>query len=94
MTKISNEEIIKLARMSAIAIHDDEIGPLKKDVEAVISYAERVKKIARTIEEPSHQNSNVFREDVVVKTDPRLIMIQAPLEESNYFIVPSILAKP
>jgi aspartyl-tRNA(Asn)/glutamyl-tRNA(Gln) amidotransferase subunit C len=93
MTKISNEEIINIARMSAIAIQDNEIEPLKRHVEAVLSYAERVKEIACFVEEPSHQNTNVFREDVVVKTDQRLIMVQAPLEESDYFIVPSILAK-
>lgn len=93
MAKISKEEVIKIAQISAIAIHKDEIEPLMKQLDAVISYAERVREIADTLEEPSNKNINVFREDVVVKTDYRLIMERAPEEESNYFVVPAIIEK-
>lgn len=91
MKKISRDEIIKLAQMSAIDIHEDEIQPLIEQVGSVLSYAQRVKEVARTVEVPSNKNMNVFREDVVVKTDYRPLMAQAPQEEGNYFVVPTIL---
>ncbi len=43
------------------------------------------------IEEVSNKNMNVFREDVVSKTDATPIISQAPEHEAHYFVVPTIL---
>lgn len=91
MTKITKEELLKIARISHIQIHEQEIEPLMKQVESVLTYAQRVKEIAAEIEETSSKEVNVFREDVVVKTDSELILQQAPEREYNYFVVPKIL---
>ena len=91
MTKISKEEVLKIAEISHICLRDDEIGPMIKHLEGVLSYAERVQEIAADIEEPSDKNVNVFREDVVVRVAPETILCQAPEREDDYFIVPAIL---
>ncbi|HRN77741.1 MAG TPA: Asp-tRNA(Asn)/Glu-tRNA(Gln) amidotransferase subunit GatC [Candidatus Dependentiae bacterium] len=91
MTKVTREEIIYIANISKITIHEDEIGALVEQVDQVLSYAERVQDIAADIQEPPVKNVNVFREDVVVSTDPEPILAQAPEREGNYFVVPRIL---
>ena len=91
MTKISKEEILRIARLSRLDIHEDEINPLMKRLDEVLTYAERVREVAADVDEPSSKNMNVFREDIVVKTDPKPILSQAPAQEEDYFVVPAIL---
>ncbi len=91
MTKISREEVLKIARASQLDLHEDEIKPLISQLEEVLSYAERVKEVAADVEEPSMRNVNVLREDVIVSTDPDTILEKAPDREGNYFVVPMIL---
>ena len=91
MTKVTREEILKIARMSQLNVHKDEIEPLILQTEQVLSYAERVKEVAADVQEPSTKNVNVFREDVIVRTDNEPILAQAPEREGNYFVVPMIL---
>lgn len=93
MAKISKEEVLKIARISHITVHDEEIEPLVKHLESVLSYAERVQEIAAQIEEPLTKNINVFREDVIVSSDPNTILQQAPVREEDYFVVPAIIEK-
>lgn len=91
MTKISKEEVLKIAEISHISLRDDEIESMIKHLEGVLSYAERVQEIAADIEEPSDKNVNVFREDVIVRANPETILCQAPEREGDYFVVPAIL---
>ncbi len=91
MTKISRKEVLNIARMSKIALRDQEIQPLIEQLEQVLSYAERVTQVATNIEEPSTRNVNVMRDDMVVPQDPEKILAQAPDREGNYFVVPIIL---
>jgi aspartyl-tRNA(Asn)/glutamyl-tRNA(Gln) amidotransferase subunit C len=91
MTKVSREEIIYIAKISKITIHEDEIDTLIDQVGEVLNYAQRVKDIAADVQEPPVKNVNVFREDVIVQTDPEPILAQAPEREGNYFVVPRIL---
>jgi len=91
MTKITRGEILKIARISHLDLHEDEIQPLISQIEQVLSYTERVKEVAADVQEPSTKNVNTFREDVVVKTDKKPILAQAPEREGDYFVVPMIL---
>jgi aspartyl-tRNA(Asn)/glutamyl-tRNA(Gln) amidotransferase subunit C len=91
VAKITREEVLKIAKMSQLAIHEDEIPGYIKQLEQVLSYAERVKEIAAEVEEPSNRNVNEFRQDVVDKTNPEPILDQAPVREGDYFVVPVIL---
>lgn len=93
MIQISREEVLKLAKASRIHIHEDEIEGLIVQLKAVLSYAERVGEISGDVEILSAKNSNVFRQDLVVKTDSQTILAQAPQVEDNFFVVLPILDK-
>jgi len=93
MTKITKQELLKIAQSSSVKLYDDEIEPLMGQLDAVLTYAARVKDIARDIEIPSNKNVNVLREDVVTQTNNELILAQAPEREEDYFVVPMILEK-
>lgn len=92
--KITREEALKMASISRIALKDSEIEPLMRQLEAVLSYAERVTQVADELkDQPSNRNVNFLREDVVVKCDPKPILERAPEREEDYFVVPKILDK-
>lgn len=89
--KLTREELLKIAKQSAITLPEDEIESLRSQMETVLNYAERVKEAAQDIQEPSIKNINVFREDEIIRTDFEPILAQAPVREETYFVVPVIL---
>jgi aspartyl-tRNA(Asn)/glutamyl-tRNA(Gln) amidotransferase subunit C len=91
MAIITKEEVLKIAHMSRITIHEDEIEPLMKHLESVLAYAARVNEVATGAQQPLPQNVNVFREDVVIPYDDARIKQEAPDIEEDYFVVPAIL---
>lgn len=91
MAKITREEVVKIAQMSHISLHEDEIAPLLEQLENVLSYAERVNEVATEIEERTEKLINVMREDQIVRFDAELILAQAPEREEGFFVVPKIL---
>ena len=91
MTKVTKEEVLKIARIASLAIHEDELDGMVKQLQDVLSYAARVQEIAQEVDLPSSKNVNVFREDIIVKSDPEMILAQAPEREENFFVVPAIL---
>lgn len=94
MQKITKQELLALAHLSRLQLTDHEVSILAGQIDAVLDYARRVKDVAQmaeAVELPSSKNRNVFREDVVIKTDVKKILAQAPECEQNYFVVPVIL---
>ena len=91
MTKISREEVLKIARASQIALKDDEVGPLIEQIEQVLTYAQRVKEVAVVKQETEIRNVNVFRQDEPMGSDCQAILERAPEQEGGYFVVPRIL---
>lgn len=91
MTKVTKEEVLKIAAMSQIAIHEDEIESLTKHLESVLTYAERVQEIAGTAVGMLPKQVNVFREDIIIRTNPEPLLAQAPEREENFFVVPRII---
>jgi aspartyl-tRNA(Asn)/glutamyl-tRNA(Gln) amidotransferase subunit C len=91
MTKITKDELLKVAQMSKLRLQEKEIPSLIKQIEDLLTYAERVKEIAKDIELPSNKNVNVMREDVVIATDPEPILARAPEREEDYFVVPKVI---
>lgn len=91
MTKISRQEVLKLADLSHIHIHEQEIQPLIEQLQQVLSYAARVQEVAVQASEISVKNVNVFRDDVATVHDADRIRSRAPEREGDYFVVPKIL---
>jgi len=91
MTKITRDQVLKLADLSKIKIDDEEIDKVAKQLEDVLTYAERVKEIAADIQIDLPKNTNVFADDIIQRTDPLPILAQAPDCENNLYVVPKIL---
>jgi aspartyl/glutamyl-tRNA(Asn/Gln) amidotransferase C subunit len=93
MATITDKEIRKLASLSHIALTDQEIGPLTKQVDEILAYAQRVIDAAQDVELTPRSTVNVFRKDFAKQTDVAPILAQAPAREQDYFVVPVILKK-
>lgn len=91
MAKITREELLRIAHISHITIHEDEIAPLAAQLDSVLSYAERVKEIAADAQGVSAKIVNAFREDTVKPFDSKAVISLAPEHEEDYFVVPKIL---
>lgn len=91
MTKVSREDVLKIARISSISIHEDELEGMVKQLQDVLNYAQRVQEVAQNVKEPSNKNVNIFRVDEIIKTDSEPILARAPEREDNFFVVPAIL---
>jgi len=91
MVKITKEEVLKIAHLSKIAVNEQEVENIVRQLQDVLSYAERVQDIAKEVDIPTSKNINVDRQDVVISSDPKKILEQAPQAEDGYFVVPKIL---
>lgn len=52
MAIITKEEVLNIARLSRITIHEDEIDAVLKQLEAVLQYAARVNEVATSQQAP------------------------------------------
>lgn len=92
MAKISRDEVLNIARISNIALHEQEVDAVVAQLEQVLTYAERVIEIAGNgSEQPVARPQNIFRPDVAIPTPAEPILAQAPEREERYFVVPKIL---
>jgi aspartyl-tRNA(Asn)/glutamyl-tRNA(Gln) amidotransferase subunit C len=94
---IARAEVAHLARLSRLALGEEELDHLAGQLDQIISAVQRVQEVAAEgIPATSHAlpMTNVFRDDVVV---PPLgadkVLSQAPAVERQRFRVPRILAE-
>jgi aspartyl-tRNA(Asn)/glutamyl-tRNA(Gln) amidotransferase subunit C len=94
---IARAEVAHLARLSRLALTDDELDHFAVQLDQIISAVARVQEVAAEgIPPTSHAvpMTNVFREDVVVAPlGPDKALDQAPAVEQQRFRVPRILAE-
>lgn len=91
MSKISIEDVRNIAEMTRVRIEESELESVRKQLEDVLTYAERVQQVAKDIQVPSNKNINHDREDSVRAGRVQDILAQAPQEDDNYFVVPKIV---
>ena len=91
MATITKDDVKKIAHLSNINVHDNELDALAHQLEQVLTYAACVGKVAEDVAVSERKNINVFREDEIQKTDADTIIARAPESEGHYFIVPAIL---
>lgn len=89
---IDKVEALKIAEISKVAVGSHELDAIVKQMQEVLSYAERVAQVATEIEDqPSNKNINFVRPDVVCSSDPEALLVRAPEREEHFFVVPKIL---
>ncbi len=92
---ITRDEVAHLARLSRLALGEEELDHLAPQLGQIISAVARVQEVtADGIPPTSHALpiTNVYREDEIVPCLPRdVVLSQAPAVERERFKVPRIL---
>jgi aspartyl-tRNA(Asn)/glutamyl-tRNA(Gln) amidotransferase subunit C len=94
---ITREEVAHLARLSRLALADDELDRFAEQLDVIIAAVARVQEVAAVDIPPTTHAadlSNVFREDLIVPPlGADAALAQAPAAEQGRFRVPRILAE-
>jgi len=95
MTKITNEEVKKVAHLARLELNDNEISNHAEQLEKILEYIEQLESID-TVDVPvttrAIEVSNIFRKDENKNTDCKEELLElAPSREEKYFKVPKII---
>lgn len=94
---ITRDEVAHLARLSRLALSEQELDHFAGQLDAIVNAVARVQEVvADQIPPTSHalQITNVFREDVIVEPlGAQAALDQAPASEQDRFRVPRILTE-
>lgn len=92
---LSKEEVLKIAKLSRIALSDAEVEKFQKDLSTVLEYVEELKQVnVDGLEEVSQVTGlvNVQRPDLAEMSEAhKEIFSQAPEMKDGYYKVKAIL---
>ena len=95
MPSITRADVAHLARLSRLALGDDELDQMAGELEVIIGAVARVSEIAGADVPPTSHSvplTNVFRADVVAPSLlPEAALSGAPAAEDQRFRVPRML---
>jgi aspartyl-tRNA(Asn)/glutamyl-tRNA(Gln) amidotransferase subunit C len=88
MAKLTNEDVLKLAKLSRLKLTDDEVSRFKREIEAILDYVEQLQSLELDEYLPTSQVSgltNVMRDDIVsdYQATPDGLLELTPLPPSN-----------
>lgn len=69
MATVTNDDVLKLASLSAITLADDEVGSLTADIENILGYVQQLDELDTANVEPTYQVTdlqNVTRADEII----------------------------
>ena len=95
MTKITQEEVKKVAYLARLELNDNEISYHAEQLEKILEYIKQLESID-TVDVPvttrAIEVSNIFRKDENKNTDCKEELLElAPSREEKYFKVPKII---
>ena len=97
MAAISREEVAHLARLSRLAVTDQELDQFAGQLDVILQSVARVGEVAADDIPPTSHSvplTNVYRDDVPVPClTPAEALAQAPAVEQQRFKVPRILGE-
>lgn len=97
MSRISTDEVARVAGLARIALTPEEITRIAGELDVIAAAVAQVSEVATPdIPATSHPIplTNVWREDVVGPTlDREEVLAQAPASEDGMFLVPQILGE-
>ena len=97
MTKITREEVKKVAHLARLELNENEINNHAEQLEKILDYIRQLEKID-TDDIPCTTRAieviNVFRKDEKKKSDCNEELLDlGPLREDKYFKVPKIITE-
>lgn len=95
--EVNNALVEKVARLARLDFPDSDLGEIRKDMEKMIAFIDKLNELDTTGVEPLlHMNEKVMspREDEVKGMISREEAFKnAPLHNDEYFIVPKVINK-
>ena len=96
MSKITADDVRKVAQLARLDLPDDTIATYTGQLERILDYVDQLQAVDTEGVLPTTRAVevvNATREDTVVDTDVRQELLdQAPQREGDFFRVPKILA--
>ena len=90
MIKFEKEDLLKLAKLSALKVYDNEVDEFVNQIRSILDYTKELDQVNISQEASSVRNINIFREDIDQKFDSAPILKQAPKTKGSFFVVPAI----
>lgn len=92
MSKLSREDILKLAKLSRLELTDEEVVQFQAEIGEILKYVEQLSEVDLKGLEPTYQVTglkDVTRPDKVVdyQASPEDLLKNAPKTENNHFKV-------
>jgi aspartyl-tRNA(Asn)/glutamyl-tRNA(Gln) amidotransferase subunit C len=96
MTKITTDDVKYVARLSKIAITEDEAAKFTKELDAILGYVQQLDAVDTTGLQPTYQVTgltNVTREDALIDYGVARddLLKNAPRSRDGYIEVPKVL---
>ena len=95
MTKITKEEVKKVAHLARLELNDDEINQHAEQLEKILGYIKQLEQIDTTnvpCTTRAIEVTNVFRKDEKKNSDcTQELLDLGPSREDKYFKVPQIM---
>jgi aspartyl-tRNA(Asn)/glutamyl-tRNA(Gln) amidotransferase subunit C len=98
--KITNEEVRRVAELAALALRDDEVERMAKDLDSILSHIDKLNELDTTGVEPMAQVLFESGEIATLREDrerPSLsnseALANAPVSGSGYFKVPRVIER-
>tara|TARA_Y100001968_G_scaffold87923_1_gene78951 strand:+ start:3047 stop:3340 length:294 start_codon:yes stop_codon:yes gene_type:complete len=96
MTKISSNDVRKVAKLARMDLPEDELALYADQLEKILGYIEQLEKVETKGVKPTTRAVeviNVLREDIVNSPEMREELLDlAPNREGDFFKVPKILS--
>ena len=92
---VTKDDVKQIAELSKLYFSDDELESMRKDMDALVAFADTLSSLDTKLFEPlSHVqgSENVFDEDVEgEKHDLQELLRNAPESVNNCFVVPKVV---
>ena len=96
MSKITSEDVLKVAKLARLDLAEDEVELYTNQLEKILGYFEQLEEVDTSNVLPTTRAVevvNVVRDDTVFSTNVREELLdQGPQREGNFFRVPKILS--
>jgi aspartyl-tRNA(Asn)/glutamyl-tRNA(Gln) amidotransferase subunit C len=98
--KITGEEVRRVAELAALALRDDEVERMAKDLDSILSHIDKLNELDTTGVEPMSQVLFDAEETATLREDrerPSLTnseaLANAPVSGNGYFKVPRVIER-
>jgi aspartyl-tRNA(Asn)/glutamyl-tRNA(Gln) amidotransferase subunit C len=96
MSKLSRDDVLRLARLSRLKLVDDEVEKFRNELSSILEYVETLNSVDTSGLEPTYQVTglkNVMRSDELKNYGyrPEDLLKNAPAVQNNQFKVKRVL---